>query len=139
MSYLTQMAGLAVAQLPLGRDRHRARDRAGARLSRAVGARPSAISGSTSSAATLYVLLPISIVVALVLVWQGVPQNLGAYTRGHHARGREADHRRRAGRLAGGDQELGTNGGGFFNANSAHPFENPTPLTNFVEMLVDLR
>ena len=36
-------------------------------------------------------------------------------------------------------KELGTNGGGFFNANSAHPFENPTPLTNFIEMLLDLR
>ena len=39
-------------------------------------------------------------------------------------------------RVAGGHQELGTNGGGFFNANSAHPFENPTPLTNFIEMLL---
>ncbi len=83
---------------------------------------------------TLYVLLPISIVIALLLVWQGVPQNLGAYT---HAAGLDGVKQAIAqGPVA--SQEaikmLGTNGGGFFNANSAHPFENPTWLTNFLEM-----
>jgi len=84
--------------------------------------------------ATLYVLLPLSLVVALVLVWQGVPQNLHAYT---SAIGLDGIKQAVAqGPVA--SQEaikmLGTNGGGFFNANSAHPFENPTWLTNFLEM-----
>jgi len=84
--------------------------------------------------ATLYVLLPLSVIVALVLVWQGVPQNLGSYT---HAVGLEGIKQMIAqGPVA--SQEaikmLGTNGGGFFNANSAHPFESPTWLTNFLEM-----
>jgi K+-transporting ATPase ATPase A chain len=84
--------------------------------------------------ATLYVLLPLAVVVASVLVWQGVPQNLGAYT---HIVGVDGFKQIIAqGPVA--SQEaikmLGTNGGGFFNANSAHPFENPTWLTNFLEM-----
>ena len=84
--------------------------------------------------ATLYVLLPLSLAVALVLVWQGVPQNLHAYT---SAIGLDGIRQTIAqGPVA--SQEaikmLGTNGGGFFNANSAHPFENPTWLTNFLEM-----
>jgi potassium-transporting ATPase potassium-binding subunit len=84
---------------------------------------------------TLFVLLPICVVFALFLVWQGVPQTLGAYVD--------------ATTLEGGKQTiaigpvasqiaikmLGTNGGGFFNANAAHPFENPTALGNFVQML----
>jgi K+-transporting ATPase ATPase A chain len=83
---------------------------------------------------TLYVLLPLSIIVALVLVWQGVPQNLGGYTA---VTGLEGLKQMIAqGPVA--SQEaikmLGTNGGGFFNANSAHPFESPTWLTNFLEM-----
>jgi K+-transporting ATPase ATPase A chain len=84
--------------------------------------------------ATLYVLLPLAVVMAIFLVWQGVPQNLGAYT---PAVGLEGVKQLIAqGPVA--SQEaikmLGTNGGGFFNANSAHPFENPTGLTDFVEM-----
>ncbi len=85
--------------------------------------------------ATLWVLLPISVVFALVLVWQGVPQNLSAYT---HAKTLEgAEQVIAQGPVASQEiiKELGTNGGGFFNANSAHPFENPTPLTNLLEML----
>jgi K+-transporting ATPase ATPase A chain len=83
---------------------------------------------------TLYVLLPMAILMALFLVWQGVPQNLGAYT---SALGLESAKQLIAqGPVA--SQEaikmLGTNGGGFFNVNSAHPFENPTGLTNFVEL-----
>ena len=82
----------------------------------------------------LYILLPISIVVALVLIWQGTPQNLSVYTD--------------VATLDGGKQliaqgpvasqevikMLGTNGGGFFNANSAHPYENPTALTNLIQI-----
>lgn len=83
----------------------------------------------------LYILLPLSVIGGLLLVWQGVPQNLMAYV---HAT-----------TLEGGDQviaqgpaasqiiikQLGTNGGGFFNANSSVPYENPTPLSNFIEMV----
>jgi potassium-transporting ATPase potassium-binding subunit len=85
---------------------------------------------------TLYVLLPICIVAALFLIWQGIPQTLGPYLE--------------ATTLEGGKQtiavgpvasqiaikQLGTNGGGFFNANAAHPFENPTALSNFLEMIL---
>jgi len=84
---------------------------------------------------TLYLLLPISILFALVLVWQGVPQNLNAYTPVATVEG--ATQTIAQGPVASQEaiKELGTNGGGFFNANSAHPYENPTPLTNFLEML----
>jgi potassium-transporting ATPase potassium-binding subunit len=84
----------------------------------------------------LYVLLPISIIGALVLIWQGMPQNIHAYVE--------------ATTLEGGKQViaqgpvasqivikmLGTNGGGFFNANAAHPYENPTALSNLVQMVL---
>jgi K+-transporting ATPase ATPase A chain len=84
---------------------------------------------------TLYILLPICIVFTLFLVWQGIPQTLGSYVQ--------------AATLDGGQQTiavgpvasqvaikmLGTNGGGFFNANAAHPFENPTAFSNFIQML----
>ncbi|QWT19622.1 potassium-transporting ATPase subunit KdpA [Bacillus sp. NP157] len=88
--------------------------------------------------ATLYVLLPFSIVIALLLVSQGVVQNAASYvdvTTLQHA-----SQTLPMGPVA--SQEaikmLGTNGGGFFNANSAHPFENPTPFSNFIEMLAIL-
>jgi len=85
---------------------------------------------------TLYVLLPIAIVVGLFLVWQGVPQNLGAYTAATTLEG--AKQSIAQGPVA--SQEaikmLGTNGGGFFNANSTHPFENPNALTNLVQMVL---
>ena len=85
---------------------------------------------------TLYVLLPISIVVGLVFIWQGMPQTLGAYV---DATTLEGAHQSIAvGPVA--SQEvikmLGTNGGGFFNANSAHPFENPNALTNLIQMVL---
>jgi K+-transporting ATPase ATPase A chain len=84
---------------------------------------------------TLYILLPICLLYALFLVWQGIPQTLGPYVE--------------AATLEGGKQTiavgpvasqvaikmLGTNGGGFFNANASHPFENPTALSNFIQML----
>jgi len=85
--------------------------------------------------ATLWVLLPISIVFALILVWQGVPENLHPYT---HAKTLEGVEQVIAqGPVASQEiiKELGTNGGGFFNSNSAHPFENPTPLTDLIELV----
>src|SRR5215468_9242824 len=84
---------------------------------------------------TLYVLLPISIIGALLLLWQGVPQNLGAYTDATTLEG--AKQVIAQGPVASQEiiKNLGTNGGGFFNANSAHPFENPNALTNLIELL----
>jgi potassium-transporting ATPase potassium-binding subunit len=85
--------------------------------------------------AILWVLLPISVIGALVLVWQGVPQNFSAYTQAKTVEG--ASQAIAQGPVASQEviKELGTNGGGFFNANSAHPFENPTPLSNLLEIL----
>jgi K+-transporting ATPase ATPase A chain len=84
---------------------------------------------------TLYILLPISIVGALVLVWQGVPQNLHAYVTATTLEG--AKQVIAQGPVASQEiiKELGTNGGGFFNANSAHPYENPNAITNLIELV----
>ncbi len=84
---------------------------------------------------TLYVLMPICVVYALFLVWQGMPQTLGAYVDATTLEG--AKQTIAVGPVASqvAIKMLGTNGGGFFNANAAHPFENPTALSNFVQML----
>jgi K+-transporting ATPase ATPase A chain len=84
---------------------------------------------------TLYVLLPICVVYALFLVWQGIPQTLGAYVDATTLEG--AKQTIAVGPVASqiAIKMLGTNGGGFFNANAAHPFENPTALSNFVQMI----
>ena len=109
---------------------------------------------------TLWVLLPICIIGALFLVYQGVPQNLKPYDTVKLLEPQQVPHLGSDGKpattpdgkpvmdtvtdqtIAQGPvasqeiiKEFGTNGGGFFNANSAHPFENPTPLTNWIEML----
>lgn len=84
---------------------------------------------------TLYVLLPICVVYALFLVSQGIPQTLGGYVEATTLEG--ARQTIAVGPVASqvAIKMLGTNGGGFFNANAAHPFENPTALSNFVQML----
>jgi K+-transporting ATPase ATPase A chain len=84
---------------------------------------------------TLYVLLPICVVYALYLVWEGVPQTLGPYVEAVTLEGRQQFIALGpvASQIA--IKMLGTNGGGFFNANGAHPFENPTALSNFVQMI----
>jgi K+-transporting ATPase ATPase A chain len=84
---------------------------------------------------TLYVLLPICIVYSLFLVSQGMPQTLGAYVDATTLEG--AKQTIAVGPVASqvAIKMLGTNGGGFFNANAAHPFENPTALSNFVQMI----
>ncbi len=86
----------------------------------------------------LYILLPISIVGALVLVWQGVPQTWDPSQVATTLQG--AQQTIAMGPIASQEwiKELGNNGGGFFNANSAHPFESPTPLTNWLEMFAIL-
>src|SRR5436305_11846632 len=77
---------------------------------------------------TLYILLPICIVYALFLVWEGIPQNLAPYVEATTLEG--AKQTIAVGPVASqiAIKMLGTNGGGFFNANAAHPFENPTAL-----------
>jgi len=87
---------------------------------------------------TLYVLLPLSIVFAIFLVGQGVIQNFDTYQTAHTLQG--TTQVIPMGPVASQEaiKQLGTNGGGFFNANSAHPFENPTPLSNLLEMLAIL-
>jgi potassium-transporting ATPase potassium-binding subunit len=84
---------------------------------------------------TLYVLLPICIPFALFLVWEGIPQTLGAYVDATTLEG--AKQTIAVGPVASqiAIKMLGTNGGGFFNANAAHPFENPTALSNYVQMI----
>jgi len=85
---------------------------------------------------TLYILLPISIVAALFLIWQGMPQNLGGYIDATTLEGTKQTIAQGpvASQIA--IKMLGTNGGGFFNANAAHPYENPTALSNFMQMVL---
>ena len=135
MSYLTQMAGLTVHNFVSAAT--------GIALAIALVRGFARRSANTVgnfwidlTRCTLYVLLPISIFVGLFFVWQGVPQNLDAYTDVTTLEG--AKQVIAQGPVA--SQEvikmLGTNGGGFFNANSAHPFENPNALTNLVQMVL---
>jgi potassium-transporting ATPase potassium-binding subunit len=135
MSYLTQMAGLTVHNFVSAAT--------GIALAialvRGFARRSAQTVGNfwvDLTRCTLYILLPISIVIGLFFVWQGMPQNLNAYTEVTTLEG--AKQVIAQGPVA--SQEVikmfGTNGGGFFNANSAHPFENPNALTNFVEMVL---
>jgi potassium-transporting ATPase potassium-binding subunit len=135
MSYLVQMAGLTVHNFVSAAT--------GVALAialiRGFARRSAKTVGSfwvDMTRCVLYVLLPVSIVVGLFFVWQGVPQNLGGYTTATTLEG--AKQLIAQGPVA--SQEVikmfGTNGGGFFNANSSHPFENPTALTNLVQMVL---
>ena len=136
MSYFTQMAGLAT---------HNFWSAAGGivvaiALIRGIKRTASGTIGNfwvDMTRALLYVLLPASFIYALLLVGQGVPQNLKAYTQAHTLEQPSQVQAIAQGPVA--SQEaikmLGTNGGGFFNANSAHPFENPTPLSNYLQIL----
>jgi K+-transporting ATPase ATPase A chain len=84
---------------------------------------------------TLWILVPPCVVLALILVWQGVPQNLHPYVHATTLEG--AEQVIPQGPVASQEaiKQVGTNGGGFFNANSAHPYENPTPVSNLFAML----
>lgn len=86
----------------------------------------------------LYILLPLSIIWAILLISQGVIQNFNSYTEISTLQGNTQiiPQGPAASQIA--IKQLGTNGGGFFNANSAHPFENPTPFSNFLEMFAIL-
>jgi K+-transporting ATPase ATPase A chain len=84
---------------------------------------------------TLYILMPICVIFTLLLVWQGMPQTLGPYVEATTLEG--AKQTIAVGPVASqvAIKMLGTNGGGFFNANAAHPFENPTALSNYVQII----
>jgi K+-transporting ATPase ATPase A chain len=85
---------------------------------------------------TLYILMPICVVATLFLVWQGMPQTLGPYVDATTLEG--AKQTIAVGPVASqvAIKMLGTNGGGFFNANAAHPFENPTALSNYLQIIL---
>jgi K+-transporting ATPase ATPase A chain len=137
MSHLTQMAGLAVqnfASAAVGIAVAMA-------LVRGVSRRKAAHIGSFWAdlvRASLYVLLPLSVLVAIVLLGRGVIQNFDPLTRVTMLQG--AAQSLPGGPVASQEaiKELGTNGGGFFNANASHPYENPDGITNFVELLAIL-
>jgi K+-transporting ATPase ATPase A chain len=136
MSYLTQMAGLATHNFWSAA----AGIAVAVAFIRGIKRTTSATIGNfwvDMTRTLLWVLIPASIVYALLLVAQGVPQNLHAYTVAHPLEAPSQVQTIAQGPVA--SQEaikmLGTNGGGFFNANSAHPFENPTPFSNFLQIL----
>jgi K+-transporting ATPase ATPase A chain len=134
MSYLTEMAGLAT---------HNFFSAAvgivvAVALVRAIKRTSSATIGNfwvDTTRTLLYILLPASLIYALLLVAQGVPQNLHAYTVAHTLEGQTQTIAQGPVASQESIKMLGTNGGGFFNANSAHPFENPTPFSNFLQIL----
>ena len=134
MSYLTQMAGLAFHNFVS----------AAAGLALAIAVirgfvrREKKTLGNfwyDLTRATLWILVPICVVFTLILIWQGVPQNFSAYTQV-----KTLEHATQT--IAQGPvasqiaiKQLGTNGGGFYNANSSHPYENPTGLTDLLELI----
>jgi potassium-transporting ATPase potassium-binding subunit len=134
MSYFSQMAGLCAQNFLAGA----AGLAIGVAFIRGLARHCSETVGNfwvDVTRALLWVLLPGALLGALLLVWQGVPMNFHDY-----AVAISVEHSRQV--IAQGPvaaleiiKNLGTNGGGFFNANGAHPYENPTPLTNFLEML----
>ena len=137
LSYLTQMAGLTVRNFTsaaMGLV-------VAIALARGLVRRSASTLGNfwvDVTRSTLYILLPIAFVAALVLVSQGVVQTFNASTTIHTLQG--ASQTITVGPVASQEviKELGNNGGGFFNANSAHPFENPNGLTNWLEMFLIL-
>ena len=135
MSYLTQMAGLTVHNFVSAATGIAI----AVALIRGFARRSAKTIGNfwvDLTRCTLYILLPVAVVVALIFVWQGMPQNLNAYTEITTLEGGKQVLAQ--GPVASQEviKELGTNGGGFFNANSAHPYEDPTPLTTFIQYLL---
>ncbi|HEX8795260.1 MAG TPA: potassium-transporting ATPase subunit KdpA [Polyangiaceae bacterium] len=142
MSYFTQMAALAVQNFVCAASGMAVM----VALIRGISRKTTSTLGNfwvDLTRSTLYILLPLSILVALVFVWQGVVQTLSP---AHHVALLQAmkdaagntvtDQVLAVGPVASQEaiKQLGTNGGGFFNVNAAHPFENATPLSNFFEM-----
>ncbi len=143
MSYLTQMLGLAVQNFVSAATGMAVL----VALVRGITRHTTKLIGNfwvDVTRGTLYILLPLAVIVAVLLVSQGVVQSFGSYQTVSSvqpttdAAGKAITQQvlplgPAASQIA--IKQLGTNGGGFFNVNSAHPFENPTPLSNFVEML----
>src|ERR1700737_296437 len=134
MSYFSQMVGLCVQNFLAGA----AGLAIGVAFIRGLARQLSETLGNfwvDLTRALLWILLPGALIGATLLVWQGVPMNFHDY-----AVATSVEHSKQVipqGPVAALEiiKNLGTNGGGFFNANGAHPYENPTPLTNFLEML----
>lgn len=84
---------------------------------------------------TLYILLPLSFLAAVLLVIEGVPQNMSAYVTATTLEGAQQNIAQGPAASQIAIKQLGTNGGGFFSINSAHPYENPTPFSNFLQMI----
>ena len=136
MSYLTQMAGLTVQNFVS----------AGIGMAAGLALIRGFIRKETDSVgniwvdmtrSVLYVLLPLSIILAVVLISQGVIQNLHSYVTAQTLEGSKQVIPMGPAASQVAIKQLGSNGGGFFNANSAHPFENPTFITNLAETLFD--
>ncbi|MBK5009582.1 potassium-transporting ATPase subunit KdpA [Pseudomonas sp. S60] len=133
VSYLSQMFGLTVQNFVSAATGLAVL----VALCRGIARRTSATLGNfwvDLTRATLYGLLPLCLVLALLLVWQGVPQTFTDYARAMTLQGAEQviPLGPAASQIA--IKQLGTNGGGFFGVNSAHPFENPTALSNLLEV-----
>jgi K+-transporting ATPase ATPase A chain len=133
MSYLTQMLGLVTQNFKSAATGMAVM----VALARGLGGRQTLSLGNfwaDLTRSTVYILLPLAFVIALFLGGQGVIQNFRPYDKARTLEG--ADQLIAQGPVASQEaiKELGTNGGGFFNANSAHPFENPTPLSDVLEM-----
>jgi potassium-transporting ATPase potassium-binding subunit len=134
MSYLSQMAGLAVQNFVSAAVGMAVL----AAMIRGFARRETAKLGNfwvDLYRSTIYILLPLSIVLATVLIWQGVPDTFSGHAVAHTVQGHTQAIARGPVASQVAIKQLGTNGGGVYNSNSAVPFENPTGLTNFLEML----
>jgi potassium-transporting ATPase potassium-binding subunit len=134
MSYLTQMLGLAVQNF-LSAATGMAVFLA---LTRGISRKTTKFIGNFWSdivKSTLYILIPLSIIIAMILISQGTVQSFSHYKDVTTVEGIKQSLPLGPVASQSAIKQLGTNGGGFFNVNSAHPFENPTPFTNFIEIL----
>ena len=134
MSYFSQMAGLCTQNFLAGA----AGLAVGIAFIRGLARESSATLGNfwvDLTRSLLWILLPGAIMGALLLVWQGVPMNFHPYAVARTLEGQGQVIPQGPVAALEMIKNLGTNGGGFFNANGAHPYENPTPLTNFLELL----
>ncbi len=133
LSYLSQMAGLGVQNF-LSAATGIALALAVARAFAAGGVQDLGNFWADLTRITLYLLLPLTLLLALLLVAQGVPQTLAAYVTAHTLAGGEQTIALGPAAFQVAIKQLGTNGGGFWGVNSAHPFENPTALSNLVQL-----
>ncbi len=137
MSDLTQMAGLAVQNFVSAAVGMAVL----AAVVRGIARRSSGTLGNfwvDLYRSLVYILLPLAVVVTVILVWQGVPQTFAGHATAHTVQGATQTIARGPAASQIAIKQLGTNGGGFYNSNSAVPFENPTGLSNFIEMLAIL-